>query len=437
MEYVFRFNKSSTDLRVNQLKTLFIEQGYQAYDFNDECTQKGIYYLEPRIVLPNNFWDTVIKGSLVFGYLPSISNLPSEITYVSLNQDSEFIIANNQLTAQAFRKIVDRDYHGKNKKILMCGYGYLTMAMEKVFSDFEISVLNFNWHKMHELSSKYGKRAYFEIAPFHDYPIIVNTIPRNLLQPAKWQSSRLKTKIYDLASSPFGFDWTGVKQSDYDYQILPGLPGKFFPVDAARIVFDSIKRYLAEHTKPAIVLCITGSACSFIKLIPVLEELVMHYDVYPVMSPNANIPNRFVDHITFQSDINRITGHNIITTIAGAERLSSMQHLKASVVFPATGNTMAKLANGVTDTCVLMAVKALLRNNKPCIIGLATNDALSGSAKNLGELLNRRNYYFVPFRQDQPVLKPYSCICDFNQVLPTINLALKGQQIQPLLLGVI
>ena len=84
-----------------------------------------------------------------------------------------------------------------------------------------------------------------------------------------------------------------------------------------------------------------------------------------------------------------------------------------------------------------MAVKALLRNNKPCIIGFSTNDALSGSAKNIGELLNRRNYYFVPFRQDNPIIKPCSCACDFNQVLVTVDAALKGRQIQPLILGVL
>ena len=169
------------------------------------------------------------------------------------------------------------------------------------------------------------------------------------------------------------------------------------------------------------MLCITGSACSFVKLLNVLTQLVEHYEIYPVVSPNANVPNRFIDNLTFQSEIRRITGHEIVTNIAGAERLSSMPHLRGTILFPATGNTMAKLAHGITDTCVLMAIKALLRNNKPCIVGLATNDALSGNAKNIGELLNRRNFYFVPFRQDQPETKPYSCICDFSKVLETVE----------------
>lgn len=437
MEYVFRFNQSSTDARVNELKQMFAGQGYQTLGFNEPCDQKGIYYLEPRIEKGKEFWRRIVPGSLVFGYQTTIVDLPHEINYISLNDDSEFVTENNRLTAQAMRQIVDQNYRGKNKKILFCGAGKLTAALDKVFQDWSISILNFNWHKKAELTTKYGKLAYFETAPFHDFPIIVNTIPCALIKPASWQQSRIKQTIYDLASKPFGFNWDGADVTKYDYQILPGLPGEFYPKEAATAVFDCINRYLKKHVKPAIALCITGSACSFSKLLPVLETMAEYYEMYPVLSPNANVPNRFIDHLSFQSEIQRITGHEIITTIAGAERLSSIPELRASVVLPATGNTMAKLANGITNTCVLMAIKALLRNNKPCVIGFSTNDALSGNAKNIGELLNRRNYYFVPFRQDNSTLKPYSCVCDFNQVLPTINAALQGQQIQPILLGAI
>lgn len=437
MEYVFRFNQGSTDARVNELKQLFTTHGYEAIDFTATSNQKGIYYLEPRISLKDDFWQQVVKGSLVFGYQTKIENLPKGINYVSLNQDAQFITENNQLTARAFRQIINETYHLRNKKILFCGAGKLTEALEKFFADWTISVLNFNWHKKNELNVRYGKRAYFETAPFHDFPIIVNTIPCNLLKPINWQKGHVKQKIFDLASAPYGFDWSGVDQKKFNYEILPGLPGKFFPKEAAKVVYDCVCRYLSNHTKPALVLCITGSACSFNKLIPIVEAMTERYKIYAVMSPNACVPNRFIDHLTFRSEIRRLTGHEIITTIAGAERLSSIPELQGSVVFPATGNTLAKLAHGITDTCVLMAVKALLRNNKPCIIGLSTNDALSGSARNIGELFNRRNYYFVPIRQDNPVTKPYSCVCDFNQVVATIDEALHGRQIQPLLLGVI
>jgi len=300
MEYVFRFNQSSTDARVVELKKLFVAQGYEAVDFQEKCTQKGIYYLEPRMPIDEDFWQKIVKESLVFGYQPTVPNLPTGITYVSLNDDMQFIKENNQLTAQALRQIVDQIYHNKNKKILLCGAGKLTAALENVFHDWSISVLNFNWHKKNELSAKYGKHAYFETAPFHNFPIIVNTIPCTLMQPAHWQR-RSKQKIYDLASAPYGFDWSGVEQKNFDYHILPGLPGKYYPQEAATVVFDCINRYLTVHTKPALALCITGSACNFAKFLPVLENLVQHYEIYPVISPNANVPNRFMDHLTFQS----------------------------------------------------------------------------------------------------------------------------------------
>lgn len=437
MEYVFRFNQSSTDKRVMELKEMFAAEGYETLDFTAESKSKGIYYLEPRVAVTNDFWQKVIKGSLVFGYQPEMTGVPESVKYISLNHDDKFIQANNELTAQAFCEILRQEYHGKTKKILICGYGKLTAALEKVLADWKVSVLNFNWHKMTEITAKYGERAYFKNAPFQEFPIIVNTIPCPLIQMQDIKQSTKKQKIYDLASAPYGFDWTNTKQENFDYQILPGLPGKFYPKAAATAVFEMIQRYLTAHAKPALALCITGSACSFTKMLPILKQLVERFEIYPVMSPNANVPNRFVDHLSFQSEVRHLTGHDIVTTIAGAEKLSSITKLRGSIVFPATGNTLAKLTHGITDTCVLMAVKALLRNNKPCVIGLSTNDALSGSAKNIGELLNRRNYYFVPFRQDMPSAKPNSCVCDFNQVLLTVEKALQGEQVQPVLLGVI
>ena len=173
MEYVFRYNQSSTDMRVAELKKSFTQQGYQALDFNDQSSvQKGIYYLEPRVTVDEKFWRTVIQGSLVFGYQPTIDNVPAGVTYVSLNEDADFIKANNQLTAKAFRQIVDKSYQGKNKKILICGYGKLTTALEEVFHDWKIAILNFNWHKMPELKKKYGNSAYFKrrtISKFFHY----------------------------------------------------------------------------------------------------------------------------------------------------------------------------------------------------------------------------------------------------------------------------
>jgi dipicolinate synthase subunit B len=169
-------------------------------------------------------------------------------------------------------------------------------------------------------------------------------------------------------------------------------------------------------------------------LLPCVRELQKDFNIIPVLSPNATLQNRFGDIEKFKTDLRECCVSNIITTIAGAETLASNRDIAASVVLPATGNTIAKLANAVTDTCVTMAVKALLRNNKPCIVGISTNDALSGNASNIGVLLNRKNYFFVPFTQDDFVNKPYSMVCNFGAVGETIKLALNGRQIQPIVL---
>lgn len=430
MEYVFKYNQSSTDPRVKNLAQIFRDQGYQVMDWHEPTDQKAIYFLEPRCEITQDLFQSAVVGSLAFGYQKQLSG----INYVSLNDDENFIRQNNHLTALALQQILAKTYHGKVKKMLICGWGKLANALEQVFSDWEISVLNFNFHKIPELTDLYGDRAYFEKSPFAAFPVIVNTIPKPLIKPVAWEKRRAGQLLFDLASAPYGFDWVGVNQNDYQYQILPGLPGKYFPAEAAQAVYDSIDRYLQAQAKPTIVLGITGSACSYLKLLPILKIMVKHYEIIPVLSPNADQPNRFTNINDFKQQIRDLTGHNIITNIAGAETLSSNQRVLASVIFPATGNTIAKLTHGITDTCVLMAAKALLRNNKPCIVGLSTNDALSGNAQNIGALLNRRNFYFVPFGQDDIVKKPYSCVCDFTKVIATIDAALKGQQLQPLLL---
>ncbi|MCL2846793.1 MAG: dipicolinate synthase subunit B [Firmicutes bacterium] len=185
--------------------------------------------------------------------------------------------------------------------------------------------------------------------------------------------------------------------------------------------------------KQSIVLGICASSCNFAKMEPVLRNLVAKYNVIPVISSNADLPNRFVSMAEFRKQIIDITGNPIITDIAGAEKLSSTPGIVATVIMPATGNTIAKLAHAITDTSVTMAAKALLRNGIPCIIGLSTNDALSGNAANIGTLLNRRNYYFVPFNMDDHEKKPYSMACNFHLVIETIEYALNGKQIQPII----
>lgn len=180
----------------------------------------------------------------------------------------------------------------------------------------------------------------------------------------------------------------------------------------------------------------TGSFCTFSKTIPKIKELVDEgANVIPIMSFNAyNLDTKFGKAEDFIHQIEDITGNKIIHTIQDAEPIGPKKMTDIMVVAPATGNTISKLVNSIIDTPVTMAVKSHLRNNNPVVIAISTNDALSGSASNIGELLNRKNYYFVPFRQDNPITKPRSIVFDSEYISKTISSALENQQIQPIIL---
>lgn len=177
--------------------------------------------------------------------------------------------------------------------------------------------------------------------------------------------------------------------------------------------------------------CFTGSFCTFKKSIDVVKVLVKeNNNVTPIMSENAyNTDTRFAKAIDVQNELISITGNSIIHSITSAEPIGPKKMFDVLVVAPCTGNTLAKLANGITDTAVTMAVKSHIRNSKPVVIGISTNDALGGSAKNIGQLLNYKNFYFVPFGMDDCDLKPKSMVCEFEKIPQTINLAMQGIEV--------
>lgn len=177
--------------------------------------------------------------------------------------------------------------------------------------------------------------------------------------------------------------------------------------------------------------CLTGSFCTFAKSIAALEELVKAgHNVTPIMSENAySIDTRFGDAVDIQNKLIQITGNSIIHTIEQAEPVGPKKMFDVLAIVPCTGNTLAKLASGITDTSVTMAAKSHLRNNRPVVIGVSTNDALGAAAKNIGALLNYKHYYFVPFGMDNCMMKPKSMVCDFNQVKETIEMANNGKEI--------
>ena len=190
-----------------------------------------------------------------------------------------------------------------------------------------------------------------------------------------------------------------------------------------------------KHTRVGFAIC--GSFCTHSKALQALEELTAAYDtVIPILSESSySTDTRFGTAAALAARVRELTGREeIISTVREAEPIGPKALLDVLVIAPCTGNTAAKLAAGITDTAVTMAAKAHLRNGRPVVLALASNDGLSGGGRNIGELLNRKNYYFVPFGQDDPMKKPCSLVADFTTVLPTAEAALEGRQIQPILL---
>ncbi len=177
-----------------------------------------------------------------------------------------------------------------------------------------------------------------------------------------------------------------------------------------------------------------GSYCTFSSAIPQMQLLKdKGYDITPIMSQNASTTDtRFGTAKEFIKQLEEISEKKLINTIKDAEPLGPKNMCDAMLIAPCTGNTLAKLCNGITDTSVTMAAKSLLRVGKPIIIALASNDALGISAQNLGKIMNYKNIYLVPLTQDDVIKKPNSLVADFSKIPATVELALKNKQLQPI-----
>ncbi len=178
-----------------------------------------------------------------------------------------------------------------------------------------------------------------------------------------------------------------------------------------------------------------GSFCTYAQVFPVMEALAQKHTVIPIFSQaSCTTDSRFgtaPDHIARSA---AICGTPPLTTIPQVEPIGPRKLLDALVIAPCTGNTLAKLAHGIADGPVTMAAKSHLRNGRPVIVAVSTNDALAGAAENIGRLLARKHYYFVPFGQDDAEKKPTSMVADFQKIPDTVESALEGRQVQPILL---
>ena len=181
-------------------------------------------------------------------------------------------------------------------------------------------------------------------------------------------------------------------------------------------------------------LALTGSFCTFEKALAAAGELCRRYEVIPIMSETAaGTDTRFGRAADFRRRLEDMTGRGVICTIPDAEPIGPAGMLDVLAVAPCTGNTLAKLAGGINDTAVTMAVKSQLRGGRPVLLAVSTNDGLAASAKSIGTLLTRKNIYFVPFAQDDPSAKPASLAADWKILEPAILAAAEHRQLQPLL----
>ena len=266
------------------------------------------------------------------------------------------------------------------------------------------------------------------------FDVIIGTIPAPVLPEPLLALVRKDALLLELASAPGGIDAAAAHERGLRYIRAPGLPAKYAPERAAVILRDAVYAAAAEPL-PRLGLAVTGSHCTFSRALEAFRPLKRDYTLVPILSgAAAGTDTRFFAASAFRAELEAFCGREAVDTIVKAEPLGTAQRLDALLVAPCTGSTLAKLARGVTDTAVTMACKAHLRNGAPLILAISTNDGLSGSAESIAALLQRKNVYFVPFRQDAPHQKPFSLQSDFDLLGETIKAAMEGRQLQPVLL---
>ena len=266
------------------------------------------------------------------------------------------------------------------------------------------------------------------------FDVIIGTIPAPVLTEPLLALVRKDALLLELASAPGGIDAAAAHERGLRYIRAPGLPAKYAPERAAVILRDAVYAAAAEPL-PRLGLAVTGSHCTFSRALEAFRPLKRDYTLVPILSgAAAGTDTRFFAASAFRAELEAFCSREAVDTIVKAEPLGTAQRLDALLVAPCTGNTLAKLARGVTDTAVTMACKAHLRNGAPLILAISTNDGLSGSAESIAALLQRKNVYFVPFRQDAPHQKPFSLQSDFDLLGETIKAAMEGRQLQPVLL---
>ena len=350
----------------------------------------------------------------------------------------EYQIANARLTAEGAVALLRPETGLSGAHVLLLGYGRIARLLARELQKAGALVT---------AAARSGEqRAWAEAEGIEALPldalsgaldrfdVIIGTIPAPVLTEPLLALVRKDALLLELASAPGGIDAAAAHERGLRYIRAPGLPAKYAPERAAVILRDAVYAAAAEPL-PRLGLAVTGSHCTFSRALEAFRPLQRDYTLVPILSgAAAGTDTRFFAASAFRAELEAFCGREAVDTIVKAEPLGTAQRLDALLVAPCTGSTLAKLARGVTDTAVTMACKAHLRNGAPLILAISTNDGLSGSAESIAALLQRKNVYFVPFRQDAPHQKPFSLQSDFDLLGETIKAAMEGRQLQPVLL---
>ena len=408
------------------------------------ATKDGLFlnapYAENEIRLDDDFARLFMHKTVCGGMLQRLtasSSLWREIEPEDYYRREELAVGNAIPTAEGAVGIAIREYPGtiNGAKCLITGFGRIGKNLAIILRGMGAEVFCAARKKADLMQMRaFGVQplTYREISRRFD--LIFNTVPAKVLtSPVLMQQTR-ETLIIELASAPGGIDAAAAHERGLRYIRAPGLPAKYAPERAAVILRDAVYAAAAEPL-PRLGLAVTGSHCTFSRALEAFRPLKRDYTLVPILSgAAAGTDTRFFAASAFRAELEAFCGREAVDTFVKAEPLGTAQRLDALLVAPCTGNTLAKLARGVTDTAVTMACKAHLRNGAPLILAISTNDGLSGSAESIAALLQRKNVYFVPFRQDAPHQKPFSLQSDFDLLGETIKAAMEGRQLQPVLL---
>ena len=347
-----------------------------------------------------------------------------------------YLTANAALTAEGAAALLDAEGLPRSAPALVLGYGRLgrfcALALQKRGSAVTVAARKAE-DRLYAAAQGFAVTDTASLQPLDAFRIIINTVPAPLLLEEDIRSAAADVFLLELASAPGGIDAAAAKEQGRRYVRAPGLPAKHDAKRAAEILRDAIYEQMKKG-KPRLGVAVTGSHCSVDKMLSVLPVLRREYELVPILSrAAAETDTAFGKASELRAKLEALSGRECIDSIRAAEPLGTREALDALLVAPCTGNTLAKLARGITDGAVTMACKAHLRNARPLILAISTNDGLSGSAENIARLLQRKNVYFVPFGQDAPFTKPNSLQAEFSRIPDTVEAALAGQQLQPIL----